>query len=155
VIRLSTAEYRFQLIGGLPVLTAPAEIDITTSGKLRAVLSRWRSRGHATVVVDLAGTVFCDLAGLRELALAHERAQADGGGLRLVTPTDGVFPRIFTLTGLDSTIPHFVTIEQALAKVPVAAAGLPRRGPAREPAAAGESASPSKARVPPGPTLRG
>jgi anti-anti-sigma factor len=129
------AEYRFQLIEGVPVLTAPAEIDTTTSVELRAVLSRWCRRGHATVVVDLAGTVFCDLAGLRELALAHKRAQAAGGGLRLVTPAGGAFPRIFTLTGLDGAIPHFATIEQALAEVSVATAGLPRRGPARESAA--------------------
>ncbi len=144
---MSAAEYPFQLTGGVPVLTAPAEIDITTSGELRAVLSRWRRRGYATVVVDLAGTVFCDLAGLRELALAHKRAQADGGGLRLVTPpAGGVFSRIFTLTGLDSAVPHFATVEQALAEVPAIAAGLPCRGPAREPTAS--QASPPAHRRP-------
>jgi anti-anti-sigma factor len=130
------AEYPFKMIGGVPVLTAPVEIDITTSADLRSVLSGWHSRGHATVVVDLTGTVFCDLAGLRELALAHRRAEADGGGLRLVIPADGVFPRIFTLTSMDGVIPHFTTVRQALAQVPADPAGLLLPGRARGPAAA-------------------
>jgi anti-anti-sigma factor len=115
------------MVGRVPVVTAPAEIDITTSGELRATLVQWHSRGHATVVVDLSGTEFCDLAGLRELACAHQRAEADGGGLRLVTPASGAFPRIFTITGLDGIIPHFATVRQALARLPATAIGVPRR----------------------------
>src|SRR5215475_5291229 len=132
-------EYPFQMISGVPVVTAPAEIDITTAGELRAILSEWHSRGHPTVVVDLTSTRFCDSAGLRELVQAHKRAVADGGGLRLVTAADGAFLRVFTIIGLDGIIPHFATVQQALAEVPAAAIGR-RRGPAREPAAS--SASP-------------
>jgi anti-anti-sigma factor len=117
------------------VLRAPAAIDITTSGELRAVLLQWHSHGHSTVVVDLTGTEFCDLAGLHELTRAHQRAVADGGGLRLVTPAHGPFPRIFTLTGLDGIIPHFATVEEALAQLPVTSAGSLhcRRGPVQGP----------------------
>jgi len=149
---LPAAEYTLDMAGGVPVLTAPAEIDVTTCGELRAALSRRRARGHATVVVDLTGTAFCDLAGLRELALAHERAQAGGGGLRLVVPAGGAFPRILALTGLDRVIPHFATVDQALAGVPATAAGLLRREAAGEPAAA-----PGRQRIgaPPGRALRG
>lgn len=133
---MPAGEYPFQMIGRVPVVTAPAAIDITTSGLLRASLSQWHNRGDSTVVVDLTGTVFCDMSGLRELARAHERAVADGGGLRLVTPANGAFARIFTLTGLDDVIPNFATVEQALAEVPAAATGPARRRPAREPGAA-------------------
>jgi len=111
-------EYRFQMIGGVPVVTAPAEIDTTTAGELRAILFEWHSRGHTTVVVDLTGTQFCDSAGLRELVRAHKQAVADGGGLRLVIPAGGVFLRIFTVTGLDGIIPHFATLGQALGRCP-------------------------------------
>lgn len=132
---MSGAEFPFQMIGRVPVVTAPAEIDITTSGELRAILFQWHSRGHTRVVLDLTGTEYCDMAGLRELLEAHQRAVANGGGLVLVTPAEGLFLRVLTITGVDGVIPHFGTVEQALARVP-AAAGPRRRGPAREPAAA-------------------
>ena len=137
---MPATEYRFQMIGGAPVVTAPAEIDTTTAGELRAILLEWHGRGHTTVVVDLTGTQFCDSAGLRELVRAHKRAVADGGGLRLVTLADGAFLRIFTIIGLDGIIPHFATLKQALAAVPAAAIRPRRRGHAREPAATPASA---------------
>jgi anti-sigma B factor antagonist len=106
------------MTGGVPVITAPAEIDTTTAGELRAVLLEWQRRGHTTVVVDLTGTEFCDSTGLRELVWAHKRAVADGGGLRLVTLADGAFMRIFTVTGLDGILPRCATVAQALAQAP-------------------------------------
>ena len=144
---MPVTEYSFQMTGGVPVVTAPAEIDTTNAGELRAILFEWHSRGHATVVVDLTGTRFRDSAGLRELARAHQRAVADGGGLRLVTRADGAFMRIFTIIGLDDIIPHFATLEQALAQVPAAAIRPLRRGAAGKPAAASAS-PPARVREP-------
>src|SRR5262252_10884361 len=118
---MAAINYRFQMAGGVPVVTAPAEIDITTAGQLRAILLEWHTRGHTTMVVDLTATQFCDSAGLRELVWAHKRAVAEGGGLRLVIPPDGAVLRVFTVTGLDRLIPHFARLEQALAGVPAAA----------------------------------
>src|SRR5215472_5574382 len=110
----------FQMAGGVPVVTAPAEIDTTTAGGLRAILAEWHVRGLTTMVVDLTATRFCDSAGLQELVWAHKRAVAGGGGLRLVIPADGALPRVFDVTGLDGVIPHFATVTQALAQVPAA-----------------------------------
>jgi anti-anti-sigma factor len=119
------------MAGGVPVVTAPAEIDVTTAGQLRAMLAGWAARGHTTVVVDLTGTQFCDCAGLTVLVRAHKQARAEGGELRLVLPAGGSAPRVFTLTGLDGVIPHFTGLEQALAQVPD---GRVRpRGPRRSP----------------------
>jgi len=114
------------------VVTAPAEIDITTAAELRAILAEWHSRGHVTVVMDMTGTEFCDSAGLRELVWAHKRAAADGGGLRLVMRAEGAFLRIFTLTGLDGIIPRFATAAQALSQGPAAAIRPRHRGLAPE-----------------------
>ena len=115
--------YMFQMAGGVPVVTAPAEIDITTAGGLRAILAEWHARGLTTMVVDLTATRFCDSAGLQELVRAHKRAVADGGGLRLVIPADAALLRVFDVTGLDGIIPHFATMTQALAQVPAAGDG--------------------------------
>ena len=110
--------YPSRMADGVPVVTTPAEIDTTTASELRAVLLEWQSQGYTTVVMDMAGTQFCDSTGLRELVRAHKRAVADGGGLRLVIPAEGAFLRVFTVTGLDGIIPHFATVEQALAQIP-------------------------------------
>jgi anti-anti-sigma factor len=104
--------------GGVPVVTAPGEIDVTAAGQLRAMLAAWVGRRHTTVVVDMTGTHFCDSAGLTVLVRAHKQALAEGGGLRVVLPASGTVPRLFTVTGLDQVIPHFTGLERALAQVP-------------------------------------
>jgi anti-sigma B factor antagonist len=108
----------FLIVGGVPVVTAPSEIDVTTAGQLRAMFAAWAARGHTTVVVDMTATEFCDSAGLTVLVRAHKQAMAEGGELRLVLPASGAVPRIFTVTGLDQFIPHFTGLEQAVAQVP-------------------------------------
>jgi anti-sigma B factor antagonist len=122
---MSAINYRFQMAGGVPVVTAPAEIDMTTADQLRTILLEWHTRGHTTTVVDMTGTQFCDSAGLRELVRAHKRAVAAGGGLRLVLPADGAVLRVFTFTGLDRLIPHSTALGRALDQIPPA--GRPRR----------------------------
>ena len=100
------------MTGGVPVVTAPPEIDITSADQLRAVLLDTAARGHAAVVVDLTGTRFCDSRGVHTLLRAHKLAQADGGELRLVVPADGAVPRIFTLLCLDRLIPCFASLDE-------------------------------------------
>lgn len=117
---MSDIRYLRQMIDDVPVVTAPPEIDITTADQLHAVLLDTAARGHATVVVDLTRTRFCDSHGLHTLLRAHKLAQADGGELRLVTPADGIVPRIFALMCLDRLIPCFASLREALAPTPAA-----------------------------------
>ena len=56
---MPATRYHFQMVRGVPVVTAPAEIDITTAGQLRTILQEWTTGGHATVVVDMTRTQFC------------------------------------------------------------------------------------------------
>lgn len=102
------------MINGVPVVTAPAEIDTTTAEQLRTVILDAVSHGHATVVVDMTRSRFCDSSGLGALARAHQRAVTMGGELRLVLPADGSVVRVVTLTGLDRLVPCFVRLDQAL-----------------------------------------
>jgi anti-anti-sigma factor len=115
---MTEIRYLRTMIKGVPVVAAPAEIDITTTDQLHAVLLDAASRGHATVVVDMTRTRFCDSRGLHELLQAHERARAEGGELRLVLPGDGPIPRIVTLMCLDRLIPSFGSLAEALAQPP-------------------------------------
>jgi anti-anti-sigma factor len=120
-------------ISGLPVVRGPAEIDITNAGQLRAALLTAAGQGHVTIVVDLTETAFCDTSGLQVLVLAHRRAVAEGGELRLVVRAATLL-RLFSLTGVDHVIPNFTTVDQAVSELPAAAirprhsdvTGLPR-----------------------------
>jgi anti-sigma B factor antagonist len=115
-------------ISGLPVVRGPAEIDITNAGQLRAALLAAEGQGHVTIVVDLSETAFCDTAGLPVLVLAHRRAVAEGGELRLVVRAATLL-RLFSLTGVDHVIPSFATVYQAVSELP-AIAIRPRHGSA-------------------------
>jgi anti-sigma B factor antagonist len=103
------------VVRGVPVVTAPEEIDITNAPSLRAALLEAAARGRGAVVADMSGTQFCDSAGLSVLIRAHKRAEAEGAELLLVVPATSVL-RIFALTGIDRMIPNFSSLEDALAE---------------------------------------
>lgn len=113
-------QYPVEMVRGVPVVTAPEEIDSTNADGLRAALLRSAAHGHATVVADMTATTFCDTSGLHVLVRAHKRALAEGGELRLVIPQAAVL-RIFTITGVDSVIPIYTSLQEALAPTPAIA----------------------------------
>jgi anti-anti-sigma factor len=106
-----------EVVSGVPVVTAPEEIDITNAAGLRAALLEAATQGSKTLVVDMAQTQYCDSAGLNVLVRAHKRAQADGGELLLVISGAAVL-RIFAVTGIGRLILSFPSLEQALAPAP-------------------------------------
>jgi anti-sigma B factor antagonist len=121
-----------ELVRGVPVVTAPEEIDITNAAGLRAGLLEAAGLeaaglavgGHPAFVVDMTRTRFCDSAGIAALIEAHRRAQAAGGQMLLAVSGAGV-PRIFELTGVDRVIPSFTSLEEALAHTPAGTGPLP------------------------------
>jgi anti-sigma B factor antagonist len=109
--------YPFEVASGVPVVTAPEEVDITNAPALQSALLEAAAHGHGTLVVDMTGTQFCDSSGLHTLLAAHRHAQAEGGELLLVISATRVL-RIFQLTGIDRIIPNFTSLDQALAQTP-------------------------------------
>lgn len=114
------------MINGVAVVSAPAEIDISNAEQLRIMLLDAGSRRHATVVLDMTRTRFCDSSGFSVLIGAHKRALADGGGLRLVIPANSQVLRIFTMIGLGRFIPRFASLDQALDPGPATASEMGR-----------------------------
>jgi anti-sigma B factor antagonist len=104
-----------ELVGGVPVLAAPEEIDITNAPDLHSALLEAAADGIGTLVADMTRTQFCDSSGLHTLLAAHKRAQAEGGELLLVIPSTAVL-RVFAITGIDRTIPNFTSLDEALAQ---------------------------------------
>jgi anti-sigma B factor antagonist len=101
------------LVGGVPVVGTPEEIDMTNADGLRMALVRASGNGHKRFVVDMTRTRFCDSAGVHALAAAHRRALNENRQLLLAVSGPGV-RRIFELTGIDQVIPSFASLEQAL-----------------------------------------
>jgi anti-sigma B factor antagonist len=106
--------YPIEMITGVPVVTAPNEIDVTTAEQLHAVLLEAAAHGHTTFVVDMTRTQFCDSAGFGVLVRAHLQARKEGGQVRLVFPADGAVYRLFALTSLYRLIPRFGSLSEAL-----------------------------------------
>ena len=102
-----------EVVEGVPVVTAPEEIDLANAAGLRAALLEAAGSGRALVVVDMSRTRFCDSAGLNALVAAARRAWAEGGEVRLVIAREAV-ARIVALTGVDRVIPVFASLEEAL-----------------------------------------
>ena len=114
--------FRLEVASGVPVVTTPEEIDITSAPGLRSALLEATAHGHGTLVVDMSRTHFCDSSGLHALLAAHKRAQAEGGELLLVISATRVL-RIFAITGIDRIIPNFTSLDQALAQTSASVSG--------------------------------
>ena len=108
----------YEVVGGVPVIAAPEEIDITNAPDLRSALQAAGADGHRTLVLDMSRTRFCDSAGIHTLLAMHKRAQSAGGELLLVLPDPPVL-RIFAITGVDRVIPNVASLEEALARTSI------------------------------------
>jgi anti-sigma B factor antagonist len=115
VAQMLDGGFRVEMVGGVPVVTAPEEVDITNAPRLRSALLEAAARGHGALVVDMTRTRFCDCAGLHTLLAAHKRAQAEDGGLLLIIRGTSAL-RVFELTGLDRVIPSFTSLDEAVAQ---------------------------------------
>jgi anti-sigma B factor antagonist len=102
-----------EVIEGVPVVTAPEEIDIANAAGLKAALTEPAEPGRALLVVDMSRTRFCDSAGLTALVGAARQARADGGEVRLVVTGEAV-SRIVQLTGVNRVIAIYPSLEEAL-----------------------------------------
>lgn len=138
------SRYPIEVVRGVPVVAAPAAIDLGNAHGLRAALMQLTASGHATFVVDMSGTRTCDPAGLAELMRSYKHAAAEGGDLRLVVCTPAA-SRIVADSGLDRVIRQFASVTEAVAETP-AVRIVPLR-PARWGQASGRSDT-RAARVP-------
>ena len=134
---MQVPEVRFPVAvtGGVPVVTAPEEIDITSAESLRAALLEADARARRIRGRHVPDR-FCDSSGLHALVAAHRHARAEDGEVLLVIPDTAVL-RVFALTDMDRVIPNFASLAEALAQAPATRAA----------AAAGSAAMAARDRV--------
>ena len=109
--------FRIWSLGGMPIVAAPAEIDVASAGDLRDSLTEAARGDHPAVIADLSETVFCDSTALSVLVHAWQRAVAGGRELRLVIKQAPLL-RILAVTGMDQLLPIFASLPEALAVRP-------------------------------------
>ena len=91
----------------------PAQIDVTNAQQVGEQLAEALRPEASVVIADLGRTTFCGSSGVRMLVLATRRATASGIRLRLVVTSPAVL-RIFELSGLDSLLPVYASVGEAL-----------------------------------------
>jgi anti-sigma B factor antagonist len=126
-----------EVVGGVPVVAAPEEIDVTNAEVLRSALLAAAASGHGPLVVDMTRTKFCDSSGLHALLGAYKRAGAEGREVLLVIPSTAVL-RVFAITAVDRMIPIFTSVAEALARTAAAGNGHSRQRDKGDAALAGD-----------------
>ena len=96
---------------GIEIVSMPAELDLTTS---EDVVERGYAAVARLVLLDLTGLSFCDARGLSAFVRIANHADAAGCGFALIAPRPPV-AKILQISGLDSRLPVFATIDDARA----------------------------------------
>ncbi len=89
--------------GNQAVLGVVGQVDLVSAPELAAVLNAVIDLGHATVVLDLAGTDFMGAAGLEIIATTGSRLRSTGGQLTIRSPS-ALVRRMLDVTGLTELI---------------------------------------------------
>jgi anti-anti-sigma factor len=100
--------------GPSAVVTPAGELDHHTVDLLREPLEGCLADGYARLVVDCSRLEFCDSTGLNVLLSARLKAEAQGGGVHLVSMRP-VVARVFEITGAEAVFTVHETLDAALA----------------------------------------
>ena len=98
---------------GTVVVTLPDEMDYGNSQGVSDQLIGALRPGITTVIADMTHTAFCDSAGLASIAMAR-RISADRGISLLIAASAGIIKKLFEVTGLDTVLPVYPTVDAAL-----------------------------------------
>ena len=99
---------------GIEIVSMPAELDLTTSEGVVAQGCAAIARPARLLLLDLTGLSFCDARGLSAFVRIANHADAAGCGFGLIAPRPPV-AKILRISGLDSRMPVFATIDDARA----------------------------------------
>lgn len=96
------------------VVTLPADIDLTNVAGVYQLLASVAAQSPEIVTADLAGTEFCDSAGVSSFLRARRLIVDNDGELRIALGQSPV-RRVIELCGVDQVIPIFADVDESLA----------------------------------------
>lgn len=109
---MTGAEAAVSWSGRHVVVVLPAEIDMSNSGEVCDLLLSVIRQDPETITADLAGTTFCDSAGIHAIVRANRQARSRGAELRLAVGESPV-ARVLELAGLDQIMPVYRNVQQS------------------------------------------
>jgi anti-sigma B factor antagonist len=81
------------------VVAVRGELDLATAPQLEGEVQALRSRGFASIVLDLRELTFMDSTGIRMLLMLDDAARTDGYAFAIVD-CEGPVRRVLALTGV-------------------------------------------------------
>jgi anti-sigma B factor antagonist len=100
--------------GGVTVVTANGDIDMAVADEVRKRLMALIDQGRLRLVLDLAGVLYIDSAGLGALVASMKHARAVGGDIKACM-LDTDVRALFQMTRLDNVIDIHATRQEAIA----------------------------------------
>jgi len=105
-------------LGGVVVVRAAGEVDLSTAGTFSSALSLALERDRH-IVVDLAKVTYIDSTGFKELLVCHATCERGGRILALANP-HRVTQKVLGILNLDQVLPIFPSVEEAVRGLPSA-----------------------------------
>jgi anti-sigma B factor antagonist len=102
-------------MAGPVVVPLPREIDMTNAESVTRDLDAAFAPRVRVVIGDLTSTTFCDSAGIRALALAHQHAIDSKVQLRLALQSGGAVWRVLEIMDLIAVLATYPSVEAAQA----------------------------------------
>jgi anti-sigma B factor antagonist len=95
------------------VVTVRGNLDVDSATVLTTTLDQVLDRPRPRIVVDLSGVEFCDSTGLSAFVVGHNRADRDGGWVRLAAPSAWMV-RLLDTVGLTGRLGVYPSVADAL-----------------------------------------
>ena len=99
---------------GVTVVTANGDIDMAVADQVRKRLTGLVDQGRVRLVLDLAGVLYIDSAGLGALVASMKHARAAGGDIK-ACKLDTDVRALFQMTRLDNVMDIHATRQEAIA----------------------------------------
>lgn len=111
---MTTATVRVEEHGGVPVVHMQGEIDIVNASSVGSQLFEAAPNNAPGMVVDLSDVTYLDSRGLHLLFELSERLRVRDQRLHVVVPPGALIRRVLLLTHMDSVVPLFPTVQDAV-----------------------------------------
>jgi anti-anti-sigma factor len=119
---MSIADVRFETAGPAVVAHLLGEIDLSNAAPIGRAIHDEIPNQALVLVLDMSEVDYLDSAGIQLMYQLREDLRIRGQQLRLVVPPDSPAADTLRLTGLDSYLQRYETVEAALSEAPANAA---------------------------------
>jgi anti-anti-sigma factor len=114
---MTMASLRVDRDRDIPVVYLKGEIDIVNASHVGAQLFEAAPNDAPGMVVDLSDVTYLDSRGLHLLFELSERLRVRDQRLHLVIPLKAHIRRLLTLTRMDSIVPLFASVQDAIGQM--------------------------------------